>query len=182
MSVSAEMEISSSDALCAHCFDCLVMHFASGRMPPPPPPYDSCGAECPMFVTLHKSTRQGLQLRGCIGVLAPVPIVLINDYVYKSAFEDTRFPPLQADEVVALEITFSVLTRFEPTSGPNGHLDWELETHGIRINFEAGGRRFSATYLPGVAQEQGWSKEETLESLVRKAGYRGEWGWEGGRE
>ena len=36
------------------------------------------------------------------------------------------------------------------------------------------GRRYSGTYLPGVALEQGWTKEETLESLSRKAGYRGQ--------
>ena len=31
----------------------------------------------------------------------------------------------------------------------------------------------SATYLPGVVEEQGWSKEEALASLMRKAGYGG---------
>lgn len=36
------------------------------------------------------------------------------------------------------------------------------------------GRRYSGTYLPGIATEQGWTKEETLSSLARKAGYRGQ--------
>ena len=35
-------------------------------------------------------------------------------------------------------------------------------------------RRYSGTYLPHVATEQGWTKMETLESLARKAGYRGQ--------
>ena len=52
-------------------------------------------------------------------------------------------------------------------------LDWELGTHGIRINFVVKGRRYGATYLPDVAPEQGWSKEETLVSLMRKAGWVG---------
>lgn len=30
-----------------------------------------------------------------------------------------------------------------------------------------------ATYLPDVAKEQGWTKEETLVSLMRKAGWSG---------
>ena len=40
--------------------------------------------------------------------------------------------------------------------------------------FHSSGRRYSGTYLPGVATEQGWTKEETLSSLARKAGYRGQ--------
>lgn len=54
-------------------------------------------------------------------------------------------------------------------------LDWELGTHGIRISFMHRGRRYGATYLPDVAKEQGWTKEETLISLMHKAG------WNGGR-
>ncbi len=35
------------------------------------------------------------------------------------------------------------------------------------------GKRHGATYLPDVAVEQGWTREETLESLMRKAGWDG---------
>lgn len=52
-------------------------------------------------------------------------------------------------------------------------MDWVLGTHGIRISFVHRGRRFGATYLPDVAVEQGWTKEETIESLMRKAGWDG---------
>ncbi|KAJ5933342.1 hypothetical protein N7454_005671 [Penicillium verhagenii] len=52
-------------------------------------------------------------------------------------------------------------------------LDWNLGTHGLRISFVNRGRRYGATYLPDVAVEQGWSKEETVESLMRKAGWDG---------
>lgn len=31
----------------------------------------------------------------------------------------------------------------------------------------------SATYLPEIAAEQGWTKEETVLSAIKKAGYRG---------
>lgn len=34
-------------------------------------------------------------------------------------------------------------------------------------------RRYTATYLPGVAPAQGWSRTQALLSLVRKAGYAG---------
>ena len=52
-------------------------------------------------------------------------------------------------------------------------MDWVLGTHGIRISFIHHGRRYGATYLPDVAVEQGWTKEETVESLMRKAGWDG---------
>lgn len=52
-------------------------------------------------------------------------------------------------------------------------MDWILGTHGIRISFIHRGRRYGATYLPDVPVEQGWTKEETVESLMRKAGWHG---------
>ena len=52
-------------------------------------------------------------------------------------------------------------------------MDWNLGEHGLRISFTVTGRRYGATYLPDVAVEQGWSKEETVESLMRKAGWDG---------
>lgn len=52
-------------------------------------------------------------------------------------------------------------------------MDWELGVHGIRISFYARNRRYGACYLPDVAVEQGWDKEETVVSLMRKAGWGG---------
>jgi hypothetical protein len=52
-------------------------------------------------------------------------------------------------------------------------MDWALGTHGLRISFIHRGRRYGATYLPDVAVEQGWTKEETVESLMRKSGWDG---------
>lgn len=52
-------------------------------------------------------------------------------------------------------------------------MNWTLGTHGIRISFSQHGRRYGATYLPDVAKEQGWTKEETLVSLMRKSGWNG---------
>lgn len=52
-------------------------------------------------------------------------------------------------------------------------MDWSIGTHGLRINFTYRGRRYGSTYLPDVAKEQGWTKEETMVSLMRKAGWQG---------
>lgn len=88
-----------------------------------------------------------------------------------SAFDDVRFQPIPASLLPSLSTDVTLLTNFSaPTSDP---LDWTLGTHGLRIAFSQHGRRFGATYLPDVAKEQGWSKEETLVSLMRKAGWNG---------
>lgn len=52
-------------------------------------------------------------------------------------------------------------------------MDWTLGQHGLRISFTLQGRRYGATYLPDVAKEQGWTKEEAVVSLMRKAGWNG---------
>jgi AMMECR1 domain-containing protein len=52
-------------------------------------------------------------------------------------------------------------------------LAWTLGTHGIHITFHHASRRYSGTYLPEVPPAQGWTKEEAILSLIRKAGYRG---------
>jgi uncharacterized protein (TIGR00296 family) len=87
-----------------------------------------------------------------------------------SAFEDTRFNPISARELPTLSCAVTLLTHFEPADTP---LDWTLGTHGLRISFMHRNRRYGATYLPDVASEQGWTKEETLVSLMRKAGWSG---------
>jgi AMMECR1 domain-containing protein len=64
----------------------------------------------------------------------------------------------------------TLLTNFEPCETP---MEWDLGKHGIRISFTHHLRRYGATYLPDVAVEQGWTKEETIVSLMRKAGWSG---------
>lgn len=89
-------------------------------------------------------------------------------YTLNSAYDDTRFPPIDSPELSHLSVSVTLLTAFTPCSTP---LDWTLGTHGLRISFTHHTKRYSATYLPDVALEQGWTKEETLTSLMRKAGY-----------
>jgi AMMECR1 domain-containing protein len=49
----------------------------------------------------------------------------------------------------------------------------QIGIHGIIIEFEdSNGNYYSATYLPDVASEQGWSHLEAVTSLMKKAGFR----------
>ncbi|KAF2444361.1 hypothetical protein P171DRAFT_31526 [Karstenula rhodostoma CBS 690.94] len=131
----------------------------------------------PLFVTWNtvaKSNGTRLsekRLRGCIGTFEPQQLDRgLRQYAIISALEDTRFNPISASELPTLECGVTLLTDFEPVSDP---LDWAIGTHGLRISFTYHGRRYGSTYLPDVAKEQGWTKEETLVSLMRKAGWSG---------
>ena len=89
---------------------------------------------------------------------------------WNSALDDTRFAPITREELPSLSASVTLLMNFTPCADP---LDWTLGTHGIRISFHHHNRRYGATYLPDVAVEQGWTKEETIVSLMRKAGWSG---------
>ncbi len=128
--------------------------------------------ESPLFVTWNTlSTRHGYVLRGCIGTFEALELEEgLSSYALTSALHDSRFDPIPARELPSLQVAVTLLTDFEDADGP---MDWELGKHGIRISFYNNGRRYGATYLPDVATEQGWTKEETLVSLMRKAGWTG---------
>ncbi|KAI9147775.1 hypothetical protein HJFPF1_12806 [Paramyrothecium foliicola] len=133
-------------------------------------------ASAPLFVTWN--TVQGddgddddTSLRGCIGTFEPQPLsVGLPEYALISALHDTRFSPVTRAELPTLQAAVTLLTDFEPVDDP---YDWDVGVHGIRLSFYDRGRRYGATYLPDVAAEQGWTKDEALFSLVRKAGWVG---------
>ncbi|KAH6847367.1 AMMECR1 domain-containing protein [Chaetomium sp. MPI-CAGE-AT-0009] len=141
---------------------------AEGEDDGPEPPTES-----PLFVTWNTvSERSGEHaLRGCIGTFEAQELDEgLSSYAVISATQDTRFNPVRAAELPSLAVAVTLLTDFEPAADA---ADWELGTHGLRISFHHHGRRYGATYLPDVAVEQGWNKEETLVSLMRKAGWVG---------
>lgn len=94
----------------------------------------------------------------------------LREYAITSATNDSRFSPISRDEYPLLSCAVSILTHFEPCSS---YMDWDIGLHGIRIEFlnERGAKR-SATYLPEVAHEQGWNHLQTIDSLLRKGGYK----------
>lgn len=64
------------------------------------------------------------------------------------------------------------MTPFTPIDDP---LDWEAGEHGIHLAFSDPSNpsaRYNATYLPEICMEQGWTKEETILSAIRKSGWR----------
>jgi len=154
--------------MCAYCFDSIITHFDGKDVPPPL----FTNEAFPLFVTWKIKGKSGSRLRGCIGTFSPEPLHEgLKEYARTSAFKDKRFDPLQADEIPNLSCSISLLTNFE-----NGEdvWDWEIGKHGIIIEFvDPKGKKRRATYLPEVAPEQGWNKQETIDSLISKAGWEG---------
>ncbi|KAF9167875.1 AMME chromosomal region protein 1-like [Mortierella sp. AD010] len=155
---------------CLYCFDALVAHFEKRSVIEPTFENDSF----PLFVTWNTIEGRGaeLVLRGCIGNFGAMPLHSgLKEYALTSAFRDGRFPPISKKEVPTLVCNVSLLTDFEVAEN---YLDWEVGVHGIWIEFrDTNNRKRTATYLPEVAKEQGWTKEKAIESLLRKGGYRG---------
>lgn len=114
-----------------------------------------------VFVTLKKRGN----LRGCIGRMVPDrPLTaLVGAMALQAAFEDPRFSPVTLKELTDLEIEISVLTPMKPVSGPEAIV---VGRDGVLL--QKGGR--SAVFLPQVAPEQGWGRDEMLDNLSRKAG------------
>ncbi|MBF0423870.1 MAG: AmmeMemoRadiSam system protein A, partial [Magnetococcales bacterium] len=113
------------------------------------------------FVTLK---RDG-ELRGCIGQLSPdKPLYrAVTDHAVNAALRDPRFSPVTPGELQQMTLEVSILSPMRPISSWEGFI---VGRQGIVLS--KNGRR--AVFLPEVATEQGWSREETLTHLAQKAG------------
>ena len=126
--------------------------------------------ECGAFVSLHKQGR----LRGCIGHFGEdVPLhEIVAEMARAAAFEDPRFMPVTKDELDGIDIEISVLTPMRRIKRLD---EFELHRHGIYIRK---GYR-SGTFLPQVADEVNWTKEEFVSHCAQdKAGI----GWDGWKD
>ena len=112
-------------------------------------------AKCGCFVTL----KNGDNLRGCLGQFtSDKPIIeLVAEIAAASATQDVRFSnnPITPDELDELDIEISLLSPLKKTDDP---LSLRLGIDGIYII--KNGR--SGCFLPQVATEIGWNKEEFL--------------------
>ena len=111
------------------------------------------------FVTLNLHSH----LRGCIGRFEP------TDPLYKTVIEmaisasrhDNRFQPVQADELADIEIEISVLT---PRKRVDSLDEVVVGRDGIYVEYGAK----NGTYLPKVATDLGWNKEQFFQSCCQE--------------
>merc|ERR1712127_474625 len=154
--------------MCYFCFDVLYCHLYG--LQPPQVPTSFSNDEYPLFVTWKIGKDQ--KLRGCIGTFNEMELHHgLREYAITFAMKDSRFSPMSREEFPGLQVSVSVLCNF--ADGVD-YTDWELGTHGIRIEFlSERGNKKTATFLPEVPTAQGWDKIQTIDSLLRKGGWRG---------
>jgi AmmeMemoRadiSam system protein A len=113
-----------------------------------------------VFTTLYSQR----QLRGCVGYAVPVlPLArAVAETARAAAFDDTRFMPVNRDDVCGLIVSLSVLSHLFPVDPERV----EIGRHGLVIS--QGSRR--GLLLPQVPVEHGWGREVFLEQACRKAG------------
>jgi len=114
------------------------------------------------FVTIHNNGR----LRGCIGMIESKQKLYetIIEMAIQAARNDPRFEPVDEKELREIDIELSVLSQPRRINSLD---EFDIENHGIILK-----KGFaSGVFLPQVAAETGWSKEELLENLcTQKAG------------
>ena len=134
------------------------------KIAPPESDDPELNAQCGCFVTLKNHDR----LRGCIGrFVSDSPLIeLVAEMAKASATADPRFfaDPITPGELEKLNVEISVLSPLKPTDDP---LSLRLGVDGIYIKKG----HASGCFLPQVADETGWSKEEFLSyCCAHKAG------------
>jgi len=117
------------------------------------------------FVTLRSGKGLGAPLRGCIGRMEAKDSLIrtVRAMALSAAFEDPRFSPLGRGDYPGVSVEITVLTpmrRIESVS------QIEVGRHGVYLSKGW----HSAVFLPQVAGEQGWGRDELLVNLCYKAG------------
>jgi AmmeMemoRadiSam system protein A len=111
------------------------------------------------FVTLHELRTH--RLRGCVGRLdAKAALGTTVVKMAQAVLEDPRFvtDPVTLSELPDLEIELSILSPLTPAASTT---EFDLLQDGIYLT--CGDR--SGCFLPQVARETGWSKEQLLDRL-----------------
>jgi AmmeMemoRadiSam system protein A len=150
----------------------LAQWFAAG------PKDDALRSLTGAFVTVHntgKRAKEHGRLRACMGVIeARQPLLEAVISAAVSAAHDPRFPRLEVHELDRVELEVSILS---PARRVDSAEQIVVGTHGVVLSKA----RRRAVYLPQVAPEQGWDREEMLEHLSAKAGLPGD-AWRRGAE
>lgn len=133
------------------------------------PPSDHLAEHRGAFTTLHEKG----ELRGCVGYVFPMYSLYrtIAETAVAAAFSDSRFLPVEREEVPHLQVEISVLSPLQPID-PD---DVEIGRHGLLITY--GNRR--GLLLPQVPLEHKWDRETFLRQTCMKAGLPSD-SWEHG--
>ena len=146
----------------------VEVYLTHGKAPKMSPEFRSrYSAKSGVFVTI----TQDDSLRGCIGYPDPHQRLCeaLSNAAIAAATRDPRFKPLTLDDLpkVSFEVTVLEPPRIVEKTSPD---DIIREITPGRDGLIVRGRGHSGLLLPQVADEYGWSAEEFLQNVCRKAG------------
>ena len=170
--------------ICVYCFDVLEAFLDDVEIPYPDGDWAMDDSKrWPLFVRWRKKAVPGIpdssmnfverqfSQAGTMGSYLPQPFSSVRELVFKSATDDPHCMPITSDIVDDLEVTIFVIVSYETA---RDSLDWEIGVHGMLISFEDyKGVVYNAMYFPDVPVTCGWTKEHTVNQLIKKAGYKG---------
>jgi len=148
----------------------LETYLSSNEIPEIAPGEGILQEKAGAFVSLYKHG----QLRGCIGNFTPeIPLYqVVQRMTLAAATRDTRFYPVDPVELEHISIELSVLTPLRKIESVD---EFELGRHGIYMQKDGK----SGTYLPQVAGDSGWTREEFLGHCAND---NAKIGWDGWKE
>jgi uncharacterized protein len=126
------------------------------------PPNANLARSAGCFVSVH--SKNGHALRGCIGRIDTAsPLLEAMVPAADQVAGDPRFAnnPITAAELPNLTIELTIIGPIRPTPTP---LDFEPLTDGLYLT--AAGR--AGVFLPQVARETGWGREQLLDRLCQE--------------
>lgn len=140
----------------------ILQTLQNNRLTAPSVSNPKFSSKAAVFVTLWKK----YQLRGCVGQTQAV--YPLNEAIVaaacNAAFGDTRFMPVEEKELKDINIEISILSPLEKIDNID---KIKLGTHGVYVRRD----HSAGIFLPEVATQNGWTKEEFLNHLCReKAG------------
>ena len=117
-----------------------------------------------VFVSIHNASGE---LRGCIGTILPSRASMAEEIILnavRACSRDSRFRPVQADELDALKIKVDVLSEPESIDSPD---DLDPHKYGVIVSTSDGRRGLLLPSLEGVD-----AVDTQIEICRRKGGIR----------
>lgn len=111
-----------------------------------------------VFITLYKEGK----LRGCVGLIESTdPLYYTIAHMTQESTQDPRFPPLQQEDLGTITIHISLLSPLAKIASID---DYHPRIHGIVLSYQ--GKK--GVFLPEVAEETHWTKEQLLSQLCQQ--------------
>jgi AmmeMemoRadiSam system protein A len=168
-----EMELSAATQKSLLDVACDVIRRKLGAAPLgaalPDDPSLSQPAGC--FVSVHRNDTHSL--RGCIGLMeSGKPLAQTVLGAAEAVLGDPRFvhQPITLPELPVLNVEVTILGPLQQVANP---LQFEPLEHGIHLTV---GER-TGLFLPQVARETGWNREQLLARLCTEKLGVPDWGW-----